>query len=112
MELCEKVGKEKYRGETVIPLLRATALDCWSLLSTTFLFFFSSRRRHTSFSGVTGVRTCALPISGQRLQRRGVVARLVRAHRHRAVDAGARKLAVSGTSVPGRADLRGARVRA
>ena len=36
MELCEKVGGEKYRGETVSPLLRATALDCWSLLSTTF----------------------------------------------------------------------------
>src|SRR6056297_2839194 len=28
-----------------------------------FLFFFSSRRRHTRFSGVTGVQTCALPIS-------------------------------------------------
>src|SRR6056297_2654801 len=26
------------------------------------LFFFSSRRRHTRFSGVTGVQTCALPI--------------------------------------------------
>src|SRR6056297_1949074 len=25
-------------------------------------FFFSSRRRHTRFSGVTGVQTCALPI--------------------------------------------------
>ncbi|KAL7528332.1 hypothetical protein ACHAXR_003549 [Thalassiosira sp. AJA248-18] len=36
MELCEKVGNETYRGETVSPLLRATALDCWSLLSTTF----------------------------------------------------------------------------
>eukprot|EP01048_Picozoa_sp_COSAG05_P041612 COSAG05_NODE_21993_length_268_cov_0.538462_1_plen_50_part_10 len=23
--------------------------------------FFSSRRRHTRFSGVTGVQTCALP---------------------------------------------------
>src|SRR6056297_3685571 len=28
-----------------------------------FCFFFSSRRRHTRFSGVTGVQTCALPIS-------------------------------------------------
>src|SRR6056297_1129814 len=28
-----------------------------------FFFFFSSRRRHTRFSGVTGVQTCALPIS-------------------------------------------------
>src|SRR3546814_4132029 len=26
-------------------------------------FFFSSRRRHTSFALVTGVQTCALPIS-------------------------------------------------
>src|SRR5881394_4257691 len=25
-------------------------------------FFFSSRRRHTSLDGVTGVQTCALPI--------------------------------------------------
>mmetsp|Transcript_35281 Transcript_35281/g.65324 ORF Transcript_35281/g.65324 Transcript_35281/m.65324 type:complete len:510 (-) Transcript_35281:41-1570(-) len=36
MDLCEKVGNENYRGEVVSPLLRATALDCWSLLSTTF----------------------------------------------------------------------------
>ena len=35
MDLCEKVGGEKYRGEKVGPLLRATALDCWSLLATT-----------------------------------------------------------------------------
>src|SRR6056297_1891158 len=28
----------------------------------TSCFFFSSRRRHTMFSGVTGVQTCALPI--------------------------------------------------
>src|SRR3546814_6373269 len=27
-----------------------------------FLFFFSSRRRHTRCALVTGVRTCALPI--------------------------------------------------
>src|SRR5213078_5206752 len=30
------------------------------------LFFFSSRRRHTSFGLVTGVQTCALPISSLR----------------------------------------------
>src|SRR3546814_2217377 len=29
------------------------------------LFFFSSRRRHTRCALVTGVQTCALPISGQ-----------------------------------------------
>lgn len=36
IELCEKVAAENYRGESVNPLLRATGLDCWSLLSTTF----------------------------------------------------------------------------
>src|SRR3546814_2520242 len=29
-----------------------------------YFFFFSSRRRHTSCDLVTGVQTCALPISG------------------------------------------------
>ena len=28
-----------------------------------YLFFFSSRRRHTRYISVTGVQTCALPIS-------------------------------------------------
>src|ERR671925_905119 len=31
--------------------------------SLSFLFFFSSRRRHTISFHVTGVQTCALPIS-------------------------------------------------
>src|SRR3546814_12743108 len=31
-----------------------------------FLFFFSSRRRHTRCALVTGVQTCALPISSLR----------------------------------------------
>src|SRR3546814_2317380 len=31
--------------------------------STVYLFFFSSRRRHTRCALVTGVQTCALPIS-------------------------------------------------
>src|SRR3546814_9509545 len=30
------------------------------------VFFFSSRRRHTRCALVTGVQTCALPISGMR----------------------------------------------
>src|SRR3546814_7585444 len=30
-----------------------------------FLFFFSSRRRHTRCALVTGVQTCALPICGR-----------------------------------------------
>src|SRR3546814_6554414 len=35
------------------------------------VFFFSSRRRHTSCALVTGVQTCALPISGTFRQRHG-----------------------------------------
>src|SRR3546814_6516737 len=31
------------------------------------LFFFSSRRRHTRCALVTGVQTCALPISPERI---------------------------------------------
>src|SRR3546814_6557093 len=31
-----------------------------------FFFFFSSRRRHTRCALVTGVQTCALPISSKR----------------------------------------------
>src|SRR3546814_3039181 len=34
-----------------------------SFCSSVFLFFFSSRRRHTRCALVTGVQTCALPIS-------------------------------------------------
>src|SRR3546814_7692957 len=36
-------------------------LIMWSLVCS---FFFSSRRRHTRCALVTGVQTCALPISG------------------------------------------------
>src|SRR3546814_16222656 len=32
------------------------------MLMSYFVFFFSSRRRHTSCALVTGVQTCALPI--------------------------------------------------
>src|SRR3546814_5659855 len=32
-------------------------------ISFSYLFFFSSRRRHTRCALVTGVQTCALPIS-------------------------------------------------
>src|SRR3546814_11132096 len=40
--------------------------------------FFASRRRHTSFALVTGVQTCALPISLTRVMRDpGVIALLL-----------------------------------
>src|SRR3546814_11945724 len=35
------------------------------------IFFFSSRRRHTRCALVTGVQTCALPISGRTADRFG-----------------------------------------
>src|SRR3546814_5161330 len=35
-----------------------------ALLAVIVIFFFSSRRRHTRCALVTGVQTCALPISG------------------------------------------------
>ena len=38
------------------------AFDKFYILKAEF-FFFSSRRRHTSYTLVTGVQTCALPIS-------------------------------------------------
>src|SRR3546814_17360346 len=37
--------------------------SCLYFLSFLFCFFFSSRRRHTRCALVTGVQTCALPIS-------------------------------------------------
>src|SRR3546814_5292231 len=37
--------------------------DCFGSLALFFVFFFSSRRRHTTCALVTGVQTCALPIS-------------------------------------------------
>src|SRR3546814_6748626 len=36
---------------------------CFSVCVIVRLFFFSSRRRHTRCALVTGVQTCALPIS-------------------------------------------------
>src|SRR3546814_8625597 len=36
-----------------------------------FFFFFSSRRRHTRCALVTGVQTCALPISSDPTKSRG-----------------------------------------
>src|SRR3546814_2368062 len=38
-----------------------------SSVSRFIFFFFSSRRRHTRCALVTGVQTCALPISGQHI---------------------------------------------
>src|SRR3546814_7128630 len=52
-----------------------------------FVFFFSSRRRHTRCALVTGVQTCALPIYGQVRARpwTGPCAEIVLRARHRHV---------------------------
>src|SRR3546814_10113352 len=49
---------------TILRLLFRGLLGCLVFLSCflSFLFFFSSRRRHTRCALVTGVQTCALPI--------------------------------------------------
>src|SRR3546814_2848546 len=38
-------------------------VTCYFAFILSFFFFFSSRRRHTRCALVTGVQTCALPIS-------------------------------------------------
>src|SRR3546814_18891315 len=40
---------------------------CDEFIIVLFFFFFSSRRRHTRCALVTGVQTCALPISALRI---------------------------------------------
>src|SRR3546814_7790588 len=47
-----------------------------------FFFFFSSRRRHTRCALVTGVQTCALPISLQARDMGGAGQHLMRSLRH------------------------------
>src|SRR3546814_7351689 len=44
--------------------------NCLVNFVLSFCFFFSSRRRHTRCALVTGVQTCALPISNMRQRRR------------------------------------------
>src|SRR3546814_16778777 len=50
-------------------------------------FFFSSRRRHTRCALVTGVQTCALPISGSPTLNTLRHALFVRARRYRRLSA-------------------------
>src|SRR3546814_4510207 len=47
------------------------------VLVLSLVFFFSSRRRHTRCALVTGVQTCALPISFRTAPKEGVVSRPV-----------------------------------
>src|SRR3546814_17578415 len=86
----------------------------YSQLFTSFSFFFSSRRRHTRCALVTGVQTCALPISPSRTRRaspastsRSTKASGWRSARKRPRD---RKSVVEGKSVSVRVDLGGRRI--
>src|SRR3546814_8923454 len=51
-------------------------LYVWAVLYLYFCFLFSSRRRHTRCALVTGVQTCALPISHKTTQRMSLASRL------------------------------------
>src|SRR3546814_16119622 len=77
-----------------------------------YIFFFSSRRRHTRCALVTGVQTCALPISGKRSAGRGVRRRATgramrKRRRRRAPGSGTRgarpRLSPAGPAAPHRA---------
>src|SRR3546814_2690209 len=50
---------------------------CLFVLTFHFIFFFSSRRRHTRCALVTGVQTCALPISRCHRRRRPAKERIM-----------------------------------
>ena len=45
-------------------------------------FFFSSRRRHTRYISVTGVQTCALPISALNVTEGRLIGTCMPKHRH------------------------------
>src|SRR3546814_7987562 len=49
----------------------------WLFYFTMYCFFFSSRRRHTRCALVTGVQTCALPISRSASRSMGIEQDLV-----------------------------------
>src|SRR3546814_1327771 len=47
----------------IVLVLYSCLMSFWYVFCCFGLFFFSSRRRHTRCALVTGVQTCALPIS-------------------------------------------------
>src|SRR3546814_5163144 len=53
----------------LVPMISLFSCVVVSYWETFFFFFFSSRRRHTRCALVTGVQTCALPISPKNLKR-------------------------------------------
>src|SRR3546814_6793973 len=55
-----------FRVSVAVGLVYLCGLCSLVLLCHVCLFFFSSRRRHTRCALVTGVQTCALPISATR----------------------------------------------
>src|SRR3546814_4112275 len=46
----------------------AVSFEIFGVITILFFFFFSSKRRHTRCALVTGVQTCALPISAVEMQ--------------------------------------------
>src|SRR3546814_18133301 len=82
-------------------------------VSEEYNFLFSSRRRHTRCALVTGVQTCALPISCDRKRSRMPGTKLRAPSAARSAPRGShgdRKSVVSGKSVSVRVDLGGRRI--
>src|SRR3546814_1004979 len=78
--------------------------DMIEFVTLVFLFFFSSRRRHTRCALVTGVQTCALPIYSFG-DGRGGVRRLGLAHPLPDFDHPARRVAVDPPPARGKPGL-------
>lgn len=62
LDLCENVASVQYRGEDVNPNLRAIALDCWALLSTTLHGVYISGDEHVGGLGEDGRGIGILPL--------------------------------------------------
>src|SRR3546814_12898710 len=84
------------------------------MVNAVYVFFFSSRRRHTRCALVTGVQTCALPIYRPKPSRRGICRPDAPVPAHCNVDRGpcrgrhdwSRCLAVATDDVEGRSEER------
>src|SRR3546814_9376916 len=82
---------------------------CYGVLSWSYMlvFFFSSRRRHTRCALVTGVQTCALPISGSNPAAATIIAgEAQQAEQPPCKRKGAGSIPASGTTQCGQADGR------
>ena len=72
LDLCEAVCAPKFRGEDVDPHLRAAALDCWALLSTTVADAYIAGDDIQGLDGGNGRGVVILPLLQQCLDHTNV----------------------------------------